>query len=96
MYNGGRFVEALGVKRGNQWIHTRASRGRSSRMARSRTSTRRSGDPVWMGMGQMAGFDRARLMRRFADLIADNAERPARVEVHDSGKTYREMIGQTW
>jgi acyl-CoA reductase-like NAD-dependent aldehyde dehydrogenase len=47
-------------------------------------------------MGQMAGFDRARLMRRFADLIADNAKRPARMEVHDSGKTYREMIGQTW
>jgi acyl-CoA reductase-like NAD-dependent aldehyde dehydrogenase len=41
---------------------------------------------IGWAMGQMAGFDRARLMRRFADLIADNAERPARVEVHDSGK----------
>ena len=51
---------------------------------------------IGWAMGQMAGFDRARLMRRFADLIADNAKRPARMEVHDSGKTYREMIGQTW
>jgi hypothetical protein len=34
-------------------------------------------------------------MRRLADLTADNPERPARVKVHDSGKLYREMIGQT-
>ena len=33
-------------------------------------------------------------MRRLADLIARNAERLARLEVNDSGKLYREMIGQ--
>ncbi len=44
--------------------------------------------------GAMTGFARAALMRRLADLIAENAERLARLEVNDSGKLYREMIGQ--
>ena len=33
-------------------------------------------------------------MHRLADLIGENAERLARVEVRDTGKLYREMIGQ--
>jgi len=45
--------------------------------------------------GQMTGFERARLMRRLAELIERNAEVLARAEVSDSGKLYREMIGQT-
>src|ERR1700749_1138490 len=44
--------------------------------------------------GRMTGFQRAALMRRLADLITENAERLARVEVRDNGKLYREMIGQ--
>ena len=44
--------------------------------------------------GQLTGFGRARLMRLLADLISVNAERLARLEVQDSGKLYREMIGQ--
>jgi aldehyde dehydrogenase (NAD+) len=44
--------------------------------------------------GSMTGFGRARLMRLLADLISLNAERLARLEVQDSGKLYREMIGQ--
>src|SRR6201987_625125 len=44
--------------------------------------------------GSMTGFARAALMRRLADLVAANAERLARLEVNDSGKLYREMIGQ--
>ena len=42
----------------------------------------------------MTGFQRAALMRRLADLITDHAERLAELEVNDSGKLYREMIGQ--
>jgi aldehyde dehydrogenase (NAD+) len=45
--------------------------------------------------GQTTGFTRAALLRRLGDLIADDAERLARLEVNDSGKLYREMIGQT-
>ena len=45
--------------------------------------------------GQTTGFARAALLRRLGDLIADDAERLARLEGNDSGKLYREMIGQT-
>lgn len=44
--------------------------------------------------GVTTGFARAALMRRLGDLIGDNADRLARLEVSDSGKLYREMIGQ--
>ena len=44
--------------------------------------------------GSMTGFARAALLRRLADLIGQNAERLARLEVNDSGKLFREMIGQ--
>src|SRR6201999_1461448 len=44
--------------------------------------------------GSMTGFGRARLMRLLADLVTLNAERLAALEVQDSGKLYREMIGQ--
>jgi aldehyde dehydrogenase (NAD+) len=44
--------------------------------------------------GSMTGFGRAALLRRLADVVAANAERLARLEVNDSGKLYREMIGQ--
>src|SRR3954452_10295136 len=42
----------------------------------------------------MSGTERARLMRRLAELIADNAERIAIVETTDNGKLIREMEGQ--
>jgi aldehyde dehydrogenase (NAD+) len=42
----------------------------------------------------MTGTERARLMRRLAELIADNAEPLARVESTDNGKLLREMSGQ--
>jgi acyl-CoA reductase-like NAD-dependent aldehyde dehydrogenase len=44
--------------------------------------------------GSMTGFARAALMRRLGDLIGEHADRLARLEVNDSGKLYREMIGQ--
>jgi acyl-CoA reductase-like NAD-dependent aldehyde dehydrogenase len=44
--------------------------------------------------GRMTGTERARLMRRLAALIADNAEALARVESTDNGKLLREMGGQ--
>ena len=44
--------------------------------------------------GRLTGFARAGLLRRLADLIPAHAEELARLEVSDSGKLYREMIGQ--
>jgi acyl-CoA reductase-like NAD-dependent aldehyde dehydrogenase len=55
------------------------------------SAARAAFDGEW---GAMTGFARAALMRRLADLIGQNAERLARLEVNDSGKLYREMIGQ--
>ena len=44
--------------------------------------------------GATTGFARAAMMRKLGDLITENAERLARLEVNDSGKLFREMIGQ--
>jgi acyl-CoA reductase-like NAD-dependent aldehyde dehydrogenase len=44
--------------------------------------------------GATTGFQRAALMRRFAGVISASAQRLAQLEVNDSGKLYREMIGQ--
>ncbi|MEJ2870998.1 aldehyde dehydrogenase [Actinomycetospora sp. OC33-EN08] len=44
--------------------------------------------------GAMTGFARAACLRRLGDLIGQNAERLATLEVNDSGKLYREMLGQ--
>jgi acyl-CoA reductase-like NAD-dependent aldehyde dehydrogenase len=44
--------------------------------------------------GRMTGTERARLLRRFADLLAENAEDIAVVESTDNGKLLREMSGQ--
>jgi (Z)-2-((N-methylformamido)methylene)-5-hydroxybutyrolactone dehydrogenase len=44
--------------------------------------------------GKMTGTERARLMRRLADLLAENADDLAVVESTDNGKLIREMGGQ--
>jgi len=44
--------------------------------------------------GKMTGTQRGRLIRRFADLLAENAEDIAVVESTDNGKLLREMGGQ--
>jgi aldehyde dehydrogenase (NAD+) len=44
--------------------------------------------------GKMTGTERARLMRRLAGLIAENADDIAVVESTDNGKLIREMSGQ--
>jgi acyl-CoA reductase-like NAD-dependent aldehyde dehydrogenase len=44
--------------------------------------------------GRMTGTERARLLRRLAAVLAENAERLAIVESTDNGKLIREMLGQ--
>ncbi|PKW16587.1 aldehyde dehydrogenase (NAD+) [Saccharopolyspora spinosa] len=55
------------------------------------TAARSALDAEW---GRTTGFARAALLRRLGDLISENADRLAILEVNDSGKLYREMIGQ--
>ena len=44
--------------------------------------------------GRMTGTERARLLRRFADLLAENAEALGIIESTDNGKLIREMGAQ--
>jgi aldehyde dehydrogenase (NAD+) len=44
--------------------------------------------------GALTGKDRARLLRRLADLLARDAETLARIETRDNGKLLREMLVQ--
>ncbi len=44
--------------------------------------------------GRMTGTERARLLRRFADVLAENADQLAIIESTDNGKLIREMGGQ--
>jgi (Z)-2-((N-methylformamido)methylene)-5-hydroxybutyrolactone dehydrogenase len=46
------------------------------------------------GWGQATGFERAAILRACGDAIASHAERLALLEVRDSGKLLREMLGQ--
>jgi acyl-CoA reductase-like NAD-dependent aldehyde dehydrogenase len=45
--------------------------------------------------GEMTGAQRSALLRRLGDLVGENAEKLATLEVNDSGKLYKEMVGQT-
>jgi acyl-CoA reductase-like NAD-dependent aldehyde dehydrogenase len=97
-YIGGRFVDASSGRTfesqdpyaGRPWASV--PEGTVEDIDAAVAAARAALDGEW---GRMTGFERSRLMRRFADLIAENAERLARTEVNDSGKLYREMIGQT-
>lgn len=58
---------------------------------RAVAAARAAFDGEW---GRMTGFQRARILRDVADAITANAERLALLEVRDSGKLMREMLGQ--
>ena len=98
MYIGGRFVgsstgqtfESLNPYIGQSWAVL--PEGTTEDIDHAVQAARGALDGEW---GRMTGFDRARLMRRLAELIEQNAEELARAEVSDSGKLYREMVGQT-
>jgi len=96
-YIGGAFVDATGHRtfgsldpyRGEPWAAV--PEGTVEDVDRAVAAARAALDGEW---GAMTGFQRAALLRRLADLLTDNAEMLARVEVRDNGKLYREMIGQ--
>ncbi|MGB3484662.1 MAG: aldehyde dehydrogenase [Mycobacterium sp.] len=97
MYVGGEFVDARSGKTfesenpylGQAWASI--PDGSTEDVDLAVASARSALDGEW---GATNGFERARLLRRLGDLIGENAERLARLEVSDSGKLYREMIGQ--
>src|SRR5690242_2663114 len=96
-YIAGKFVDAadgrtfgsLDPYRGEPWADI--PEGSVEDVDHAVAAARAALDGEW---GAMTGFQRAALMHRLADLITENAEKLARVEVRDNGKLYREMIGQ--
>ncbi len=97
LFIGGKTVDALSGKTfesqnpytGKPWA--RIADGSPEDVDHAVAAARAAFEGEW---GQMGGFERAAIMRKCAEGIAANAERLARLEVNDSGKLLREMLGQ--
>jgi aldehyde dehydrogenase (NAD+) len=86
----GRFFESFNPYTGKPWAVM--PDGQEEDVDRAVEAARRALDnPDWKRMGPM---QRGHLLRRFADLLRDNAEHLALVETRDNGKLIREMLGQ--
>jgi aldehyde dehydrogenase (NAD+) len=97
LFIGGKSVDALSGKTfesqnpytGKPWA--RIADGSPEDVDHAVAAARAAFEGEW---GQMSGFQRAAIMRRCGDAILANAERLAQLEVNDSGKLMREMLGQ--
>ncbi|TCK20689.1 aldehyde dehydrogenase [Pseudonocardia endophytica] len=85
----GRTFESQNPYTGDAWA--RLADGGPEDVDDAVASARAAFDGEW---GAMTGFARSAILRRCGDAIAANAERLARLEVNDSGKLLREMLGQ--
>lgn len=85
----GRTFESQNPYTGEAWA-TIADGGPED-VDRAVASSRAAFEGEW---GRMSGFQRAATMRKVADGITANADRLALLEVRDSGKLMREMLGQ--
>src|SRR5690349_2632023 len=85
----GRTFESQNPYTGEAWATI--ADGAPEDIDRAVASARAAFEGEW---GQMSGFQRAAIMRQVAQGITDNAERLALLEVRDSGKLMREMLGQ--
>jgi (Z)-2-((N-methylformamido)methylene)-5-hydroxybutyrolactone dehydrogenase len=86
---GGRTFESLDPYRGQPWA--RVPDGGPEDVDVAVASARAAFDGEW---GSFTGFQRAAVLRACAEAIAESAERLAVLEVRDSGKLLREMLGQ--
>ena len=86
----GAWFDSVDPYRGEIWARIpRASAEDVDRAAKA--AKRAMTEGPW---ARMHPSDRALLMRRLADLVAENAEPLARIEVRDNGKLYSAMLGQ--
>ena len=85
----GATFESLNPYTGRPWA--RLADGGADDVDEAVASARAAFEGEW---GAMTGFQRAAVLRRCGDAIAANAERLAHLEVNDSGKLLREMLGQ--
>lgn len=97
LFIGGRSVDAVSGKTfdsqdpyaGAPWA--RLADGGPEDVDLAAAAARAAFDGEW---GEQTGFQRAATMRTIAEAIEANAEQLARLEVRDSGKLLREMLGQ--
>ena len=85
----GRTFESVNPYTGRPWA--RLADGGPEDVDLAVDAARAAFEGAW---GRTSGFERAAIMRRIATAISDNAEYLARLEVNDSGKLLREMLGQ--
>ena len=85
----GKTFDSLNPYTGEPWA--RLADGGPADVDLAVEAARAAFDGSW---GAMSGFERAAIMRKIATAITDNAERLALLEVRDSGKLMREMLGQ--
>jgi acyl-CoA reductase-like NAD-dependent aldehyde dehydrogenase len=85
----GRFYDTIDPYTGEPWA--RVPDADEQDVERAVRAARAAFEAEW---GAMTGFQRAKLMRRLADLIERDADRLADLESRDSGKLVREFSGQ--
>jgi aldehyde dehydrogenase (NAD+) len=85
----GRTFESQNPYLGRPWA--RLADGSPEDVDAAVAAARAAFDGEW---GQKTGFERAAILRACGDAIGRNAERLALLEVKDSGKLLREMLGQ--
>jgi len=86
----GQWIESKNPYTGQAWA--RIPRGTAADAARAVKAARRAFEAgPWPSL---TASDRGLLMHRLADLIAENAERLAAMEVRDNGKLMTEMLAQ--
>jgi (Z)-2-((N-methylformamido)methylene)-5-hydroxybutyrolactone dehydrogenase len=87
---GGEWFDTFDPYRGTAWA--RIPRGSERDVDRAVKSARTAMyDGPW---ARMTPSQRGQAMRRLGDVVAQNAERLAKIEVTDNGKLYAEMLGQ--
>ncbi|MEJ8574244.1 aldehyde dehydrogenase [Microbaculum marinum] len=86
----GEWFETVDPYRGEAWA--RIPRGTAGDVDRAVMA---AGDAMWRGpWTTMSATARGKVMRKLGDLVAENAERLAEIEVRDNGKLKAEMLAQ--
>jgi aldehyde dehydrogenase (NAD+) len=86
----GKTIESMNPSLGTPWATIPDSNQDDANLAISAAREAFDNGP-W---GKMTGTQRAKLLRKLADIIARDAEELASCETRDNGKLYREMLGQ--
>ncbi len=87
---GGEWIESIDPYRGEAWAEI--PRGSSQDVDKAVSAAH--GAMTQGAWSQMSPSARGKLLVKLSDLISENAEQLAAIEVRDNGKLYTEMLGQ--